>query len=361
MFIDLETIGMIVFALVFAILGLFLIFLHIPKTDEFKYYRQSRRILGTAFLIMTLYCLIEPALPDEKQYSHTCLLILFSLIFSWLNYSTFLTLIYTSRIVRRSFFLDGIIPISIMLVVALIGYWYPKMQHINSIVFGVIFALKCLWMFYTSIREYRKVHQDLENNYDQTPDIRWMLVLLILTFFLSIVTLIAFYNDGIRYIYEPLAIAIYVYMTFRMVNYLPKKISRMRTDYVKSETTEKPETKNGNPVDLKSKLDPTVNRWIQNKGYTKPDTNIKIVAAEMGTNQNYLSKYINSVLGTTFSVWLNTLRVEESKKLLTAPKKLSIEEIGQQVGIMEIYNYSRWFKTVTGMTPQQYRRENSTK
>ena len=90
----------------------------------------------------------------------------------------------------------------------------------------------------------------------------------------------------------------------------------------------------------------------------KADISIKDAASEMGTNQNYLSRYINSVLGMTFSVWLNTLRVEESKKLLTGPEKMSIEEIGQRVDIMEIYNYSRWFKTVTGMTPQQYRKAN---
>ena len=111
-------------------------------------------------------------------------------------------------------------------------------------------------------------------------------------------------------------------------------------------------------VDLKTKLDPTVEKWIEGKGFLKPDITIKDVALEMGTNQNYLSRYINSVLGVTFSVWLNTLRIEESKVLLTGKEKMSVEEIGQKVGIREIYNYSRWFKTITGMTPQQYRKAN---
>lgn len=359
MFIDLETIGMIAFALVFAILGLFLIFLHIPKTDEFKYYKQSRRILGTAFLIMTIYCVIEPFIPEAgNEYTHICLLILFSLIFSWLNYCTFLTLIYTTRIVRRRFFLDGIIPVSLMMICAGIGYRHPHFQHVNSILFGVIFGLKCLWMAFTSLKEYKKVTKDLENNYDQAPDIKWMFILILLTLFLSITTLVSFYIQEIHYIVDPIAIAIYVYMTIKMINYLPKKISRIRTDYVEKDSEEKPESKR-NVADLKTKLDPTVEKWIQKKGYLKANTNIKDVAAEMGTNQNYLSRYINSVLGMTFSVWLNTLRIEESKKLLTGPVKMSIEEIGQKVGIMEIYNFSRWFKIVTGMTPQQYRKNNN--
>ena len=358
MLIDLETIGILVFALVFAILGFFLLFLHIPKTEEFKYYKQARRILGTAFLIMTGYCLMKPLIPVEgNEYTHTCLLILFSLTFSWLNYSTFLTLIYTTRRVRNGFFLDGIIPVSIMLVFAAIGFAHPHFQHINSVVFGVIFALKCLWMSYTCFMEYRKVMKDLDNNYDQAPDIKWMYILIWLTLALSVSTLVSFYIPEIHMIYDPAALAIYMYMTIKMVNYLPKKISRIRTDYVEKTEEEKTENK-ARTADLKTKLDPTVNKWIQNKGFMKSDITVKDVASEMGTNQNYLSRYINSVLGMTFSVWLNTLRVEESKKILTGPEKMSIEEVGQKVGIMEIYNYSRWFKTVTGMTPQQYRKAN---
>ena len=131
----------------------------------------------------------------------------------------------------------------------------------------------------------------------------------------------------------------------------------MRTDYVERSEEDKSENKT-RTADLKTKLDLTVERWVQSKEFMKADISIKDAASEMGTNQNYLSRYINSVLGMTFSVWLNTLRVEESKKLLTGPEKMSIEEIGQRVDIMEIYNYSRWFKTVTGMTPQQYRKAN---
>ena len=93
--------------------------------------------------------------------------------------------------------------------------------------------------------------------------------------------------------------------------------------------------------------------------FIEPDITIKDVAMAIGTNHNYLSKYLNSVVGMTFSVWLHTLRIEESKKLLTGPEKLSIEEIGKRVGILEIYNFSRWFKNITGLTPYQYRKTNT--
>ena len=132
-------------------------------------------------------------------------------------------------------------------------------------------------------------------------------------------------------------------MTIKMLNYIPRKISDIRA--VSSTTTSEEEVvkeQKVKAVDIKTKLDPTVEKWIGKKGFLRPDITIKDVALD--------------VLGVTFSVWLNTLRIEESKSILISPEKISIEEVGQRVGINEIYNFSRWFKTITGMTPQQYRK-----
>ena len=89
------------------------------------------------------------------------------------------------------------------------------------------------------------------------------------------------------------------------------------------------------------------------------DENImKDVAAEIGTNQNYLSTYINTFLEVSFQVWLNTLRIEESKNILIT-EKISIEEVGIKVGIPQSYNFSRWFRIVTSTTPYQYRKQHA--
>ena len=108
--------------------------------------------------------------------------------------------------------------------------------------------------------------------------------------------------------------------------------------------------------DLASKISPLVEEWVKEKKFCREGLTIKDVAMEMGTNQNYLSQYLNNCLNKTFQVWLNTLRIEESKTLLTSPEKISIEEIGIRVGIPQNYNFSRWFRVVTDMTPFQYRR-----
>ena len=99
-----------------------------------------------------------------------------------------------------------------------------------------------------------------------------------------------------------------------------------------------------------------IEKWVNMENYTTSDINIKDVAVEMGTNSNYLSVYLNKVLDTSFATWLNTLRIDKSKEYLCGNQRLSIEECGIKVGYTSLYNYSRWFKTITGMSPSEWRK-----
>lgn len=351
----------IAFAFVFTILGLFVFFVHIPKGPDFKYYRYSRYTLGIVFTAMVIYCCILPIFFRSDEFTILCFQLFISLLVSWLTYSSFLFIIYAEKFKRTRFFLDGIIPISLMLVLAIVGMMFHHLQEFNSVLFGIIFGVKCLWMGYTCLKEYRKCTRDLENFYDNIPDIKWMYNIIWMCIALSLATIFSFYIKGIfDYIYYILLLGIYTYLTIKIVNYLPVKISRLRHDSVEQAEEERKE-ENNTGSGLKNKLEGPVNIWVSKMKYLEPDITIKDVATDIGTNHNYLSKYLNSVLGMTFSVWLHTLRVEESKKLLTSTEKLSIEEVGKRVGIPEIYNFSRWFKTITGITPYQYRKANTQK
>lgn len=348
------------FALIFAILGLFITLLHIPKSDEFKYYKKSRFILGIAYFIMTAYCILRIFLYGGDEYTSFSLQLIASLIISWLTYSSFLAVIYAERYKRRRFFFDGIIPVTIMIILLLIGLYFPRLQKTNTVIFGVVFAIKCIWMAYTCFREYHRCINDLDNYYSNTPDIKWMHAMLWIAAILSILTLLSFYITAIHLAYYPLLIIIYVFFTIKVINYLPVKISGMRMDTVEVEQETDTEVVDNKRIvtDLKFKIGPAIDKWIDEKRFIQPEISIKTAAQEIGTNQNYLSKYINNIENMTFTVWLNSLRIEESKMILVENRHLSIEEVGKMVGFTQIYNFSRWFKQVTGFTPNQYRKTN---
>ena len=344
------------YVLVFGILGFMTLFLHIPKEKGMECYKKARLTLGTALTALSIYCIIRLILPqDHAVYLDFWLLVTFTLIHSWLTYTTLLFLLETPKFLTKSFFIDGVIPITLMLGCGIAGIAIPSAQKWMQICFGVIFGLKCAYMFYVCNREYDKCEKELKNYYDETPDIKWIKGLIHLSLFMSVMTIIAFYVTAIHLIYYLSIPVIYAFIVFKIINFAPRKIDAIRK---KNITLTKPAEENKKVKDLGEKIEPLVKEWIAQKKFCTPEITIKDVAMEIGTNHNYLPQYLNNHLKKTFQTWLNTLRIEESKILLTAKEKRSIEEIGAMVGFSQTYNFSRWFRIVTGTTPLQYRKNN---
>lgn len=347
----------LVYVTLFSMLGLFTTFMHIPNDSEFSGYRKSRLTLGGAFFFMAIYCVVRAFMPShQNDYMNFWLLTTVSLIFVWLNYCSFLFLIDTSYSIRKTFTIDGIIPVSAMFIVGVCGQFLTSYQAILEYVLGAIFLAKCIRMLYVCEREWRKVNQEQQDFYDEGENILWMRVLVWLTFFLSICTLAALYIPSIHILYDYTAPLVFIYTTIKIVNYLPKKIDDMRIREDNETDDSSTAKKTPKKKELHEKIGAGVERWVANKCYCTPNLSIKEVAAQIGTNHNYLSQYINNTLETTFQLWLNTLRIEESKHILIS-ENITIEEVGGRVGIPQSYNFSRWFKTITGTTPFKFRKE----
>ena len=344
------------FLMVFGILAAVTFFLHIPEEKDMKFYKKARITLGSSLTVLSMYFILMFILRHHlNAYLEFWLLVTFTLIHSWLTYTTMLYLLESPRFKTRHFFIDGIVPATAMLICGFIGVFIPSVRHIMQIVFGWIFGLKCIYMFSICLTEYFKCKNELREYYDELPDIRWIKILIFLSLFMSALTIVAFYADGIRLIYYLSIPVIYCFITFKIINFAPKKIDSIRKQNI---SIDKPVEEKKKKMDLADKITPLVDVWVRKKTFCTPDLNIRDVAKEIGTNHNYLSSYLNNHLGMTFQTWLNTLRIEEAKRILTNGEKMSIEEVGIQVGIPQSYNFSRWFRTVTGTTPYQYRKHN---
>lgn len=346
------------YVLIFGILGAFTLLTKVPEHEGMKSYKKACTSLGCGLCILSIYCITRLIFPQtHEEYTSFWLLVTFTLIHSWLLYSALLFLMETPRFMVKHFLIDGIIPTSLMLITGTVGVFVPAIQHVLIIVFGAIFGIKCAWMFRTCIKEYRECQRDIENYYDQKIGIKWIGQLIWISLIMSAATILSFYLPETRFIYYLLIPIIYVFIVMKIMNFMPMKIDNVRHSNI--DMDEKPaETKGERVKDLVDKIGPLVERWVEEKGFCKADLTIKDVAAEIGTNQNYLSQYLNRYKGLTFQVWLNTLRIEESKIILISGEKISIEEVGVKVGIPQAYNFSRWFKVVTDTTPYQFRKLN---
>lgn len=342
------------YVVVFAIIGATMLLLHIPEEKGMESYRKARKTLGGALVALSLYCMIRLIFPQHHHdYQDFWLLVTFTLIHSWLTYASLLFLLETPRYVTRRFLLDGAIPAALMLLCGFVGVFVPVLQPVMQIIFGCIFGIKCAYMFYTCLQEYRKCKNELDNYYDENPHISWIKGLIFLSLFMSAATVVAFYVTSIHLIYYISIPFIYAFIAFKIVDFAPKKIDVIRRQ---NSTLDKPaEAKNRTVKGIDEKVGPMVDKWVSEKKFCAPELNIKDVATEVGTNSTYLSQYLNSHLGQTFQLWLNSLRIEESKALLTDGSRRSIEEVGIMVGFSQVYNFSRWFRTVTGTTPLRFR------
>lgn len=101
------------------------------------------------------------------------------------------------------------------------------------------------------------------------------------------------------------------------------------------------------------------NRIKNESMYLNPRLSLDIVADDLGVSKTHLSRLINAHLDTSFSNYINTLRVEQSKHLLAHPefKHYTLLAIGLESGFNSKSTFNKVFKSLVGKTPSAYKTE----
>lgn len=92
---------------------------------------------------------------------------------------------------------------------------------------------------------------------------------------------------------------------------------------------------------------------ILNEHY-KQEITLVGLARMVGVTPSYLSRLFKKELEINFTDYLNQLRIEKAKVLLDIPH-MKILEIASKVGFNNAEYFSKMFKKVTGMNPNNYR------
>lgn len=79
------------------------------------------------------------------------------------------------------------------------------------------------------------------------------------------------------------------------------------------------------------------------------------VANMVGLSPNYLSSLFKKELNQNFVEYLNTIRVEEAKELLTT-SQMKLYEVANSVGYSDGSYFSRIFKRIVGCRPSEYKK-----
>lgn len=109
---------------------------------------------------------------------------------------------------------------------------------------------------------------------------------------------------------------------------------------------------NGHIKDLEELL-------IKKQLFLNPTLTLNEVAKELDLSKSHLSRIINSELNTSFTDYLNSLRVEQSKKYIENSEfqKYTLVAIGLEAGFNSKSTFNKAFKKNTGITPSEYKKK----
>ena len=112
-------------------------------------------------------------------------------------------------------------------------------------------------------------------------------------------------------------------------------------------------------LEEQNRLESIVNTWSSEKSkpFMKEGLTISEVARQMGISSRLLSNFINDVFEMNFNSWINSLRIDELKRIIAETPSVTVAELADMAGFTDASAMTRIFKRYTGKTPTQYKIE----
>jgi len=120
------------------------------------------------------------------------------------------------------------------------------------------------------------------------------------------------------------------------------------------------EIKNVNSIldeSLKTQIETSLNKQLAEKVYLEPNLILKTLAEKCDTNRSYLSQFINERYNMNFNTFINTLRIDEAKRILSDKNNSTpLKELYLQLGFNTYSVFNAAFKKHVGVTPNFYQK-----
>lgn len=95
-------------------------------------------------------------------------------------------------------------------------------------------------------------------------------------------------------------------------------------------------------------------KYIENNYYT--DLKLELLAEIFNYNSAYLGKVFKNNTGMSFNTYLDTIRIDQAKKLLMEDK-LKVYQVCEKVGYKNIDYFHSKFKKYVGVSPLNYKKQ----
>lgn len=349
----------------------------LPDKQIFRQYRISRMLMGIALLDLaanySVHLFLTPRLAAPIN------AILMNLCTYWLAvwlFGSALMMLLDKRYVTRKRFIRHIACWMAYCLVVLILWCYVPSSLLYSIVpilLAVAFCVYAVGVAHKVFATFRKATRKLDNYYsdDAAVYIRWMSVFTYWAVVFGVGQgIFTFVPDRYVYLWIISAIPFYIYLYVSYANYLLMyehvadaiNTYEDKEEYDIENVVENRDRDNGQTISSTTRiskqqeemLKSNIQKWIDDKEFTKGGLTIEDIARQTASNRTYISHFVNTHYGMSFREWINYLRLQYAKEIMLKSPDKSVAEIALESGYLSTSYFSRIFKETEGLTPGRW-------
>lgn len=248
------------------------------------------------------------------------------------------------------------------IIVAVAKYFYPGDTVDNAR--KILFAIQVFIVIYFGYRKLHTFDRDIANVYADTEGrdttaVKHLLIAFVITSLCSAIANAL----GRQYFAQSDWMVFAVLTPFSVMLFALSYIGFIRDfsfEQFAEDSKEYTEQPTGNTTAIEeSKVGNSIEKFfIAKQLYLTPNLKIGDVAKSTGICRTYISNYINQTKGMSFSDYINSLRVEHAKNLLSSNvENTKIATIATRSGFSSEQSFYRNFHKFTGMKPLEWVKE----
>jgi AraC-like DNA-binding protein len=228
------------------------------------------------------------------------------------------------------------------------------LTYSNYLALLFVFPLLSIYYLYLSVLVFKNYKREKEID-ATSPGIDSKKLLYFIVGYILFMVLLLINLIGILPKFLKISFELYSTVYFMYVAYISWKQEQLDFE-VKQEQIEAKITENFAPFfeGLEEKLSTIM---TDEKPFLDAKLTLNQLAKKIGSNEKYLSLFLNSKYEMNFASYINSYRIEEAKQLLVQKEtaNYTIETIANMAGFYSKSTFNTAFKKATGSTPSEFK------
>ncbi|MCR5464495.1 MAG: helix-turn-helix domain-containing protein [Bacteroidales bacterium] len=96
-------------------------------------------------------------------------------------------------------------------------------------------------------------------------------------------------------------------------------------------------------------------KWVLEGKYRIKYNSMDEILEELGVTSDELNLYCSQAFNKRFLSWRKELRIEDAKRMLISSPETPASKIGESLGISDKADFRHQFKSLTGLSPSEWR------